>query len=898
MGELYKIATKWGEEQLKTSTKITGDTIRKDFLNYFEDKGHKIVPSSSLVPVNDPTLLFTNAGMNQFKDVFTGKENRKYKKACSCQKVVRAGGKHNDLENVGRTARHHTFFEMLGNFSFGDYFKYEAIGYAWDFLTSVLGLPEEKLLITIYRDDEEAYEIWKKIGVHENKIFKKGDKDNFWSMGETGPCGPCSEIHIDQGKDVGCGRLDCSIDCDCDRYLELWNLVFMQYKKNDSGELSLLPHPCIDTGMGLERITAVMQGVHSNYETDLFTPIINFIAEIAGVKYGSDNNMDISMRVIADHGRGATFLIGDGVLPSNEARGYVLRRIIRRAIRHGRTLGIKKAFLYKICEYIVDFMKQHYLELSDKKEYISNLVKFEEERFKKTLDIGLKLAYELFDNYSKDKTIPGEELFKLHDTYGFPIDILEDIADDKGYILDTEGFISRMSEQKAKAQTSWLGVDTDNLEDIYKRLSSIYKTSFTGYDLHKTISSVLSLIKNNQEINSASAGEELAIILSETTFYSESGGQVGDKGLIENDTCIINVHNTKKMGNSLIVHFGKVTKGKISTGDTVLTSIDEDRRWQTEKNHTATHLLHKALQIVVGDHVRQAGSFVSPERLRFDFNHFSGIPEEDLNKIECLVNEQIQQNKLVKKVILPFNEAVAKGAMALFGEKYESAVRVVEVNSFSKELCGGCHVRHTGEIGFFKILSENGIASGVRRIEAVTGRIAIEKMLEIYHSLLHISSRLKTSPSDLIDKTEILIDKLKKLEHENQTLKDRMAADKIGNYLKHVKTINDINILSVRIDATNSDNLRNVMDILKSKIKSGIILIGYATSDKVNFLCGVTSDIADKFPANLLVKEISEITGGSGGGKKDLAQAGGKKVNLLDTALNSIYTTIANINKE
>ncbi len=872
---------------------MTGNEIRDKFLKFFEERGHTIVPSSSLLPQDDPTLLFTNAGMNQFKDVFLGEEKRDYKRACSSQKVVRAGGKHNDLENVGRTARHHTFFEMLGNFSFGDYFKEDAIKFGWEFLTKEMGLPVDKLFVSVFEDDDEAFEIWRDvIGLPEEKILRMGEKDNFWSMGDTGPCGPCSEIHIDQGPEVGCKRDDCDPYCDCDRHLELWNLVFMQFDRSEDGTMTPLPKPSIDTGMGLERIAAVVQGVQSNYDTDLIKPIIEFIAELAGKKFGENEKNDTSMRVIADHSRSTTFLIGDGVIPSNEGRGYVLRRIMRRAMRHARMLGLKEASFYKVCEFVVDFMKGHYIELADKKQYISKMVKFEEERFGKTLDSGLKVIDDLLDKYSDKKEIPGKEIFKLYDTYGFPVDLLEDIAEDNGFTLDIGGFNDEMQAQQERAKKAWAGSGDDKVATIFKQLMSEISSEFIGYDELKTESKVLAIVKEDNKVDTAKEGDEIGIICEKTVFYPEGGGQVGDIGKIYSDNLLIQINSTKKFGDNLIVHFGKVKQGQVQKNDTLTLEVDKTARKNTEKNHSATHLMHKALQLVLGDHVRQAGSLVGPNRLRFDFNHFTSITDEEIAKIEKIVNENIQENFEVSKTYKNINDAMQEGVMALFGEKYGEEVRVVKMGEFSKELCGGCHVKYTGEIGLFKVLSESSVAAGVRRIEAATGMNAVEKVIESDMILKNLSSELKTQPSELESKTQDLLKQLKTYEKEIQKLKDKLNSEKAGELLDNVKEINGVKVLAVRLDNTDINNLRKFSDTAKDKIKSGIILIASVNGDKITFICAVTKDLTNKYNAGKIVKEVAKITGGGGGGRPDMAQAGGKDISKVDEALNKVYELI------
>ncbi|MGA1863280.1 alanine--tRNA ligase [Deferribacter thermophilus] len=871
---------------------MTGKEIREKFLKYFESKGHTRVPSSSLVPHNDPTLLFTNAGMNQFKDVFLGREKRDYTRACSCQKVVRAGGKHNDLENVGRTARHHTFFEMLGNFSFGDYFKKEAIEYTWEFLTNELNLPADKLYITVYKDDDEAFEIWNKhIGVPADRIYRMDEKDNFWAMGDTGPCGPCSEILIDQGPEIGCGRVDCDPYCDCDRHLELWNLVFMQYNRDESGKLNPLPKPSIDTGMGLERITAVVQKVPSNFDTDLIKPIIEYAAKLSNKNYGDNEKDDTSLRVIADHARATTFLISDGVLPSNEGRGYVLRRIMRRAMRHGKMLGFKEPFFYQVCEFVSDFMSDPYIELMDKKSYVSKVVKFEEERFNKTLETGLKIAEELLEKYRENKEIPGFEIFRLYDTYGFPVDLLQDIMEDNGYKLDLVGFDEEMKKQQERAKQAWAGSGESFIADIYKKLENQFKTEFIGYENTNSESSVLAIVKDDNETQEISESSEFELILDQTPFYPESGGQVGDTGKIYNENCNIEVLDCKKVGN-LIIHKCKLLNGKVKKGDKVTAVIDVEKRKNTERNHTATHLLHKALQMVLGDHVRQAGSLVAPDRLRFDFTHFAPVDDEEIKKIELLVNENIIKNIEVTKTIKPIEEAIKEGAMALFGEKYDKEVRVVEVPGFSKELCGGCHVERTGDIGLFKIVSEASVAAGIRRIEAVTGLEAVKFTQEINSIAKKSALLLKSNINDVPSKITELQEQLKNTQKELSKLQDKLNASKAEDILSNVKEINGVKVLAVKMDNTEINALRNFVDMAKAKIKSGIVLVGSVNGDKVTFLCGVTKDLTSKYKAGDIVKEIAKITGGGGGGKPELAQAGGKNPEKIDEALNHIYSIL------
>lgn len=872
---------------------MKGKEIREKFLTYFKEKNHTLVKSSSLVPENDPTLLFTNAGMNQFKDVFLGLEQRDYTRAATCQKVVRAGGKHNDLENVGRTARHHTFFEMLGNFSFGDYFKREAIHYGWEFLTDVIGLDKNKLYVSVFHEDDEAYDIWKnEIHIPEDRILRLGEKENFWAMGDTGPCGPCSEIHIDQGEGIGCGRSDCSPECDCDRYLELWNLVFMQYDRDESGKLHPLPKPSIDTGMGLERLAAVVQHVRSNFDTDLIKPIIELTADIAGVKYNDSEHQDISLRVIADHARATTFLIADGVIPSNEGRGYVLKRIMRRAMRHGKMLHINESFFYKVCEFVVDFMCDHYIELADKKSYISKLVKKEEQRFKNTLSTGLKIIESLLKKYDKEKIIPGNEIFTLYDTYGFPIDLMEDIARDNNFRLDKVGFENEMAKQQEKAKKAWKGSGDQAIDAKYKKLAEKYKSVFTGYNQLSIDTRVLAIISDSGEKNKAFKGEYAELVLESTPFYPEGGGQVGDTGIIKNSNCLFNVTDTVKYGNDLIVHKGEVVEGTVEVNSTVRAEVDEKRRNAIEKNHTATHLLHKALRDVLGDHVRQSGSLVDSERLRFDFTHFSNLSAEEISEIEKEINTTIQNNLVVKKEIADIESALKKGAMAIFGEKYGNEVRIVSVENYSMELCGGCHVRQTGEIGIFKILSESSVASGIRRIEAITGLNAFNLLSKRFADINNISEKLRTQPEHVLQSIELLINKNKELEKEVINLKNKLNTAKTAELLENIQVKNGVKLLSLRMDGQEINALRNIVDTAKAKMKSGIVLIGSANNNKVVFLCGVTKDLTDKYKAGDIVKQVAAVCGGSGGGKPEMAQAGGKDINKIDEALNKLYNII------
>ena len=886
---------------------MTGNEIRKKFLDYFKERGHTIVKSSSLIPSADPTLLFTNAGMVQFKDVFLGKEKRDYKRAVSSQKCVRAGGKHNDLEVVGRTARHHTFFEMLGNFSFGDYFKEGAIEYGWEFMTEVVKLPKEKLWITVYKDDDEAFKIWnEKIGIPANKIVRLGEKDNFWSMGDTGPCGPCSEIHIDQGEGIGCGRPECNVECDCDRFMEVWNLVFMQYNRDANGKLTPLPNPSIDTGMGLERLSAVAQKVKSNYDSDLLRPIITYTEGLFEKKYVGQgfSPADISFRVIADHSRSMTFLIGDGVMPSNEGRGYVLRRIIRRASRHGRMLGKSEPFLFKTSDVVIDLMKDTYPELLDRREYISKVISTEEERFSNTLDFGMKMLNDMVESLKakRERLIAGEDAFKLYDTYGFPLDLTEDIARDSGLAVDSAGFNKAMEVQKERARASWKGSGEEGIKSIYRdiahkikgtqSLSKPQRDMFIGYDTLESEGTVLSLIKGNDMVKSASEGEQVEIVFDKTPFYGESGGQVGDTGKIWNDDVHIDVTDTKKPLQNLIIHNCIVKKGNIKVGDVITISVSNEKRRATALNHSATHLLHTALRDVLGDHVKQAGSLVAPDRLRFDYTHFSAPNIKELHRVEEIVNQKIRENYPVETSVTGLEEAIKKGATALFGEKYGEEVRIVKMGDYSMELCGGTHVRATGDIGLFKIVHEGSVASGIRRIEALTGEGAYKYVRKEEDSLLEIREVLKSPPQEEMTKLKKIMDRNKELERELQKQKEKITKDMSGDTVSEIKDIKGINVISKNLGNFDIKDLRTFVDSTKVRIKSGVVVVGAVTDGKVSLVAGVTKDLISKLNAGEIIKQTAVIVDGSGGGRADMAQAGGKNPSKLGEALEKVYEIV------
>ncbi|MFO8083493.1 MAG: alanine--tRNA ligase, partial [Desulfobacterales bacterium] len=806
---------------------MTGNEVRKKFLDYFQKHGHQIVRSSSLVPHDDPTLLFTNAGMVQFKRIFLGEETRSYKRATTSQKCVRAGGKHNDLENVGYTARHHTFFEMLGNFSFGDYFKEKAIDFGWDLLTNGYGLDPEKLWVSIYLDDEEAHEIWNnRIGVPARKIARFGEKDNFWAMGDTGPCGPCSEIHLDRGAKYGCGKPDCAIGCDCDRWLEIWNLVFMQFNRDASGKLTPLPKPSIDTGLGLERMTAIVQDVATNFDTDLIFPIMQEVEKLSEKAIGESFQTDVAMKVIADHSRAAAFLIGDGILPSNEGRGYVLRRIMRRAIRYGRNIGLVKPFLHKTAQIVFNIMKPDYPELSESSAFITNVIKNEEIRFAETLDHGLKVLDETLSEMKANHIgeVPGDVIFKLYDTFGFPVDIIRDVVRDQKISLDMDGFEHAMEQQREKSRsvTTFAGVG-----DAFKELTAKgFKSEFVGYDQTMASSKIVLIAQEGRQVSEAEKGQSVEVVTDKTPFYGEAGGQVGDTGKITGENFEIEVSDTLKDPTGLIIHRGRIVSGKIAKGDAATLSVKSHDRVATALNHTATHILHAVLRKVLGDHVKQAGSLVGPDRLRFDFTHFSQVDQEIIEKIEAMVNDKIRENVAVSTVEMDAEEAFKTGATALFEEKYGDRVRVVALSDFSKELCGGTHTGRTGNIGLFKIISEYSVASGVRRIEAVTGNVALA-FVQKNERLLHDASRmLKDKPDKLPQRIEKLLSSQKSLEKELERLKAKMAIISAGQAEDDIRMVNGIKVLARRVNADKPAALRDLADKFRDKIQSGIVVLG------------------------------------------------------------------------
>jgi alanyl-tRNA synthetase len=868
---------------------MTGNEIRSRFLKYFEERGHAIVASSSLIPQNDPTLLFANAGMNQFKDLFLGREKRDYVRAASSQKCVRAGGKHNDLENVGRTARHHTFFEMLGNFSFGDYFKSEAIAFAWEFLTKEMNLDTSRLYVTVYTDDDEAADIWHhQEGIPRERIFRFGEKDNFWSMGDTGPCGPCTEIFWDNGPGVGCGTPECAVGCDCDRYMEIWNNVFMQFDRSADGTLTPLPKPSVDTGMGLERITTVMQGVSSNYDTDLLQGIIRHVEALSGKRYGADDRDDVSMRVIADHARAVTFLICDGVLPSNEGRGYVLRRIMRRAARHAKMLGFTEPVLYRTVEAVNAILGEAYPSLIERQDYVRRVIRIEEERFSETLDRGLTILNEEVENLreSGSSLLPGEVIFRLYDTFGFPVDLTADIVEKEGITLDEAGFEACMERQRRQAREHWKGSGEESLAPVYRQLTEEgIRSAFTGYDRLTDSADIVALLVDGAPMSAAEAGQKVEIVTAATPFYGESGGQVGDLGEIRTSGAVVRINDTKKPLGELTVHVGEVVSGTVRTGETAQLSVDAEARQATALNHTATHILQAVLRSVLGDHIKQAGSLVSPERLRFDFTHFSPLSPEELRQVEVEVNRRIRQNSAVATEEMEPEAAIAAGATALFGEKYGEKVRVVRVGDVSMELCGGTHIRAAGDIGLFKIVQETGIAAGVRRIEAVTGARALEIVHRQEAAIGRVADLLKSDRQQIENRLQKMLERQRELEREMESLQGKLSAGQAADLLSRVRDVAGVKLLAERIEKADAKGLRELSDQLRERLGSGVIVLASESDGKANLLVAVTKDLAGRIKAGDVIRPLAEKVGGKGGGRPDLAQAGGNEPLKIGEAL-------------
>ncbi|WP_193495734.1 alanine--tRNA ligase [Nitrincola alkalisediminis] len=856
---------------------MTSAEIRQAFLEYFSQQGHTIVPSSSLIPGNDPTLLFTNAGMVQFKDVFLGTDKRDYVRATTSQRCVRAGGKHNDLENVGYTARHHTFFEMLGNFSFGDYFKQDAIRFAWTFLTEVLQLPKEKLWVTVHHSDDEAEHIWKnEIGADPQR-FSKLDEDNFWSMGDTGPCGPCTEIFYDHGPDVAGGPPG-SPDDDGDRYIEIWNIVFMQYNRSADGKMSPLPKPSVDTGMGLERVAAVLQQVHSNYEIDLFVALL----QAAASAVGTDDLQQKSLRVIADHIRSACFLIIDGVVPSNEGRGYVLRRIVRRAIRHGNKLGAKDVFFHKLVAAMANVMGDAYPELRTQQANIEKILLKEEQQFARTLENGMSILEQAIASLA-DSVLPGDIVFKLYDTYGFPVDLTADVAREQNLTLDMAGFEAEMEQQRQRARAAGqFAVDYND------QIQLDGETQFTGYEALEDRSKVVALILNGEKVEQLSAGQQGIVVLENTSFYAESGGQVGDSGRLLWDKGEFQVQDCTKEGKHHL-HHGVLQEGVLCVGDSLVTEVDQAKRQATALNHSATHLLHEALRRVLGEHVMQKGSLVNAERLRFDFSHFEAVTSDELAEIEAMVNQQVLNNSLVTTELMELDAAKAKGAMALFGEKYDSEVRVLAMgDGFSTELCGGTHVKRTGDIGVFRILSESGIAAGVRRIEAVTGLNALAYISETQKALEDIASMLKASRPLVVEKVKALFDRQRVVEKELERLQAKLATAQSGDLLEKVMDVQGVKVLATLVEGADPKTLRDLLDKLRNKLESGVIVLFSAVDGKASVIAGVSKDLTNRIKAGDLVKTISADLGGKGGGRPDMAQGGGADIEAIPSIVQRV----------
>jgi alanyl-tRNA synthetase len=932
---------------------MTSGEIRKRFLDFFAAREHRVVRSSSLVPASDPTLLFTNAGMNQFKDVFLGRERRDYTRACSSQKCVRAGGKHNDLEQVGRTTRHHTFFEMLGNFSFGDYFKKEAIPWAWELVTRDFAIPREKLYVTVFREDDEAEEIWAtSVGVPRQRIFRFDEKDNFWAMGDTGPCGPCSEIHYDLGpKASDPGHADCAFPCECGRYVELWNLVFMQFNRDEQGNMTPLPRPSIDTGAGLERFCTVLQGKVSNFDTDLFRPLIKEAADLANVEYGASHDTDVSLRIIADHARAAAFLISDGVLPSNEGRGYVLRLILRRALYHGQTLGLNEPFLYKLAGEVVSMMKDAYPELVETAPHIAKAIKIEEERYASTTRVGLEHLHEatvvvnlqgrrafvssparelplknweqhlsahngnlqsLLESLAHSSLafthesarsapppgvawIPGDEVFKLHDTYGLRPDFVEDVVRNYGLTVDREGYKVEMEKQRERARASWKGAEKQAAFPAFVELAEKQKTVFDGYA--QTASNnchIMALLAAGQPVREANPGSELEIVLDHTPFYAEAGGQVGDVGhlLASGSTAeVAHVHDAYYPVSGLIAH--KATARElIRVGDLVTAVVDAERRDAIRRNHTATHLLHAALRKTLGTHVKQAGSLVAPDRLRFDFTHYAALDPQDLLDIEDLVNERILANEVVETKLMDLDAAVSAGAMALFGEKYADKVRVLSINDFSRELCGGTHVSRTGDIGLFKIVSESSVAAGTRRIEAVTGAGVLKHLREASATLAVLAEALRAKPDDLLQAVEKLTESEKRLRKQLESQQRKQAAAQAGDLVENAVEVKGVRVIAARVEAADRAAMRQMVDNLRPRLGSGVIVLGSVADEKVSLVAAVSKDLTERLDAGKIAKAAAVIVEGTGGGRKDLAEAGGRSPAKLEEALQAVPSII------
>jgi alanyl-tRNA synthetase len=871
--------------------------IRRRFLQFFADRGHAVVKSSSLIPAQDPTLLFVNAGMNQFKDVFLGREQRSYNTATSSQKCVRAGGKHNDLDNVGHTRRHQTFFEMLGNFSFGAYFKKEAIDYAWTLLTKEFKLPVDKLWITVFREDDVASELWRTgPGVAPDRIIRLDEKDNFWQMGETGPCGPCSEIHYDLGPEASeLGHPNCAFPCDCGRYVEIWNLVFMQFDRDSNGHLNPLPKPSIDTGMGLERVTSVLQGKISNYETDLLRPIIDEACRIFRIEYGASAASDVSVRIVADHVRAATFLISDGIIPSNEGRGYVLRKIMRRGIRQGTLLGYKEPFLHQLSGFVVEMMKEAYPELVNTREYVARVIKTEEERFASMVTVGLQRLEDVVHQLTKSgkDLVPGIEIFKLYDTYGFPLDFTKEIADEKAMRLDMDGFNAELEKQRERARQSWKG-DEAAVAPLYGKFVEKGGTQFLGYQAVRSDSRVVGILIDGAPSDSIEGkGSSAEIILEQTPFYAESGGQIGDAGTLTSPDGVARVIDTYAPVRGVNVHKVEMEFGKLSINSEVRAQVDEERRRRIAANHTGTHILHSVLRETLGTHVKQAGSLVAHDRLRFDYTHFAPLTDREIEEIEQKINQVVFRNLPVQTRVMEINEAIAEGALAFFGEKYQQQVRVVSIPEVSMELCGGTHTKMTGDVGLFKIVGESSIASGVRRIEALTGFGTYSRLEEDENLLQELAHTLRAPRTELTRAITRLIDQQRQLEGELEALKRKAANSQIGNLVEAPKDVQGVAVISRKVDGVDPSMLRELAENTGTKIGSGVVVLGLASNGKASLVAVVSPDLQKRLNAGKIIKRVAELVGGSGGGRPDFAQAGGKDAEKLQDALQNVYNIVA-----
>ncbi|MBB6214799.1 alanyl-tRNA synthetase [Anaerosolibacter carboniphilus] len=872
--------------------KMSLNEIRSKFLSFFESKDHFVRSSFPLVPQNDKSLLLINSGMAPLKPYFMGVDTPPKKRMATCQKCIRTG----DIENVGKTARHGTFFEMLGNFSFGDYFKNESIQWGWEFVTEYLRMPVERLWVSVYENDDEAYEIWdKKIGVPTERIVRLGKADNFWEIG-LGPCGPCSEIYFDRGEKYGCDSPDCKPGCDCDRYVEFWNHVFTQFDKDDQGNYNPLPKPNIDTGMGLERVACIMQDVDSIFEVDTIRYILDGVVEISGQDYGVDPKKDISIRIVTDHIRSVTFMVSDGIMPSNEGRGYVLRRLLRRAARHGKLLGIKDNFLNILVDRVIKVSGDGYPELKEKSEYINKVIAIEEERFHETIDQGSEILKSYIEELKQNQqtVLSGEQAFRLYDTYGFPLELTKEILEEEKMIVDEASFKIEMEKQRERARSARQDMEGEGWkEDVFSQLDQQIKSSFNGYDALTLPATVLAMVKGSEIINEASTGDHITIILDKTPFYPEGGGQIGDKGILWNEACKVKVTDVKKGHNDRILHICEILDGMIGTGVIVNAEVDQEIRISTARNHTATHLLHKTLKSILGQHVEQAGSMVTPERLRFDFSHFQPLTDEEVEKVEEIVNMKILASLQVDATEMSIDEAKKKGATALFGEKYGDRVRVVSIGDYSMELCGGTHVHSVSQIGLFKILSESGVAAGVRRIEAVTGLKAYQHIKEKENKLKEVSALLKTNPKEIMIRVENLLNDLKAVQKEAETLKNKMASGSIEEILGNVNQVKGIKVVTHKLVGLDMDSLRNLGDQLRDKLGSGLIVLGTDCNDKVNFLAMATQDVIDQgVHAGNIIKEIAKIAGGGGGGRPNMAQAGAKDVTKIDEALKEVAVLV------